>query len=358
MSRNMIAANTRIFSRLASSVGELDVVVASKPRAIRTDPSDKKWLKDVEFKSSKHLSFGSGNRFSIAHFDGDTYLVTIGVKIKKIPAGVERVVPSPGLITAAIADLTVSLISVSDLRERLLEYVFFPSTDAREFYEAELIASFFLPIDVFRIEKDSALLCDDAAECRIGLVAALCAPDLIALPWPEESLALFQSMAYDESEKAPFNLLLRALTDTRDDSAFLSTYRCLEQLFPIPKLTELSVELSISLPALRFADAIERHLGWRRREEEAITHLFSELDQGELKVIGAAFGIILEEEKKPKALAKRVYDSRNRCVHFRPSHAFGSEESEPDWLALATSLLQSIRALYQKYSGAFGSANK
>jgi len=147
----------------------------------------------------------------------------------------------------------------------------------------------------------------------------------------------------DPKERAPFHLLLRALTETRDDAAFLALYRCIEQLFPIPAIGDLSGELGLSKPALSVAAAIEKHLGWRRREEDAIAQLFAQLDPTLIDRMFLAVGAVAQSENRSKSVSRRIYDLRNQCVHFRPAHAVGEALAIDNWPALTDLMLEAVQ---------------
>jgi hypothetical protein len=160
-------------------------------------------------------------------------------------------------------------------------------------------------------------------------------------------------MVSDPKECAPFHLLLRALTETRDDAAFLALYRCIEQLFPIPSMAELSQELQLTKTAFHVAAVIEKKLGWRRREDDAMAHLFSELDAGLVSRIQNVLGLVAPGDGLARVVSRRVYDLRNQCVHYRPVHADSSALQFDAWLNLAGLILEAVQSLYSKYVAAF-----
>lgn len=160
-------------------------------------------------------------------------------------------------------------------------------------------------------------------------------------------------MARDPAECAPFHLLLRALTETRGDAAFMAVYRCIEQLFPIPAIKELSTALGISSPPLQVAAKIESHLGWRRREDEALAHLFSVVEvelMGRMRTVSGA-DVSIDHPFRP--VAKRVYELRNQCVHYRPLHRDENTTHFDTWLELCDPLLEVVQNLYAGYTAAF-----
>lgn len=354
MPRNMIDANAGLFYKLAVAGGDLiSQDLREQKRAIRTNPTEKGWLKGLDVRSPSHLILDSVSRFALGEYGGCFYLIAVGVDVVNPPAELEPVELNAGMFTAIAHEINVPFVRTADLAERLLEYVFYPVEKECELIDVEVVASFFQKICVFRVDPESAVASDIKFGLRAAIAAVLGAPAARSLEWPSTAIDRFNFMVRDPNECAPFHLLLRALTDTRDDAAFLALYRCIEQLFPIPAIGNLSSELGLSGPALRVAATIEKHLGWRRREEDAIAQLFGELDSRLVERIIPVVGAVVQNENRPKIVSKRIYEIRNQCVHFRPAHAVGEVLTIDNWPALIDLMLEAVQYLYGKYSGSF-----
>lgn len=346
----MIAANELLFERLAKAAGEIiPPEVRKQKRAVRTDAIEKKWLKDVTLRSSSYLALGPTSRFALGEYDGDLFLIAIGVDVIDPPADLQPTKLNAGIFTAIVSDLCVPILHTGDLAQRLREYVFYPAEENVELLDMDTVAPFFQRIALFRIDPASSLTLDKDLGLRAATAAILGAPQTRALSWPTSAVDRINFMVRDPAERAPFHLILRALTETRDDAAFLSLYRCIEQLFPIPAMIGLSAELGLENPALHVALIIERHLGWRRREEDAIAHLFSELGSDLIDRIGLVIGSVALDEKSFRTVSKRIYELRNQCVHYRPIHAAIGSTPFQNWLPLADLLLEAIQCLYAQY---------
>jgi hypothetical protein len=257
------------------------------------------------------------------------------------------------MFTAIVSELKVPIIQTGDLEQRLREYVFYPVNEEVALLDMQDVTPFFQDIGLFRVDSASALALDSEFGLRAAIAAILGAPEARALAWPTSVLERLGYMVRDPAERAPFHLLLRALTEIRDDAAFLALYRCVEQLFPVPAIAELSTELGLSSPALRVASAIERHLGWRRREEDAIAQLFEKLDATLIDRLLSVVGAVAQNENRSKPVSKRVYELRNQCVHYRPVHASVGALPPGIWLDLADLMLEVVQCLYARYTAAF-----
>ena len=354
MPRNMIDANSRLFAKLAAKCQDLvSPDILTQKRAIRTDESEKEWLQQLKLWSSEHLILDSTSRFALGEYGDHLFLVGIGIELSSPPTELQPTPLNPGIFTAICSELDVPIIASESLAQQLLEYVFYPVDGAYELLDMDVVAPYFQKINVYLIDPNSAIAADKEFSFRAAIAAALAAPSAQALVWPETALERLGFMVRDPSECAPFHLLLRALTETRNDATFLALYRCVEQLFPVPKIAELSSDLGLSGPALGVAAAIERRLGWRRKEDDAIEHLFSDLDSSLIDRLRPIVGAANQAEHQARAVSKRIYDLRNQCVHFRPAHATGPALAVDDWATLFDLMLEAVQCLYAKYADAF-----
>jgi hypothetical protein len=349
----MIAANAALFARLAGAVGDLVATeVLQQKRAIQTSTSDKRWLQHLAIRASTHLHLSSSARFAIGEMEGQVYLIAIGVDIINLPAELEPIEINAGAFTAIVSELGVAIRQLPDLQERLREYVFYPVTGPHELISVDVVRPLFQSFNLFKIDAASALSLDKELGLRAAIAALLGAPSSLAIAWPDTMVERLNYMIRDPAEKAPFHLLLRSITEFREDAAFLAIYRCIEQLFPIPAIADLSAALGLANPLLEVAMAIEQHLGWRRREEDAISHLFAGLDAALIDRFVPVVGALAGAENRHKPVAKRVYELRNQCVHYRPIHAVDTATFSA-WLALSDLMLEAVQQMYATHQAAF-----
>jgi len=353
MARNMIEANTRVFALLAGIASRAlpQELVAAK-RAIGTNSIEKRWLQHAALSYSSHILFGINSRFALVEFEGVKYFLSIGVTIENPPTDFDPEPVNAGIFTAAISELGIRPVKTSDIVDRLVEYVFYPPSVRVELIGVDVIRPFFPALQLFRIHPESPLNCDAKSIFRISMAAVLGAPSIITLPWSEAALERVNGMVRNPRERSPFHILIRALTETRADAAFLGIYRCIEQLFPIPKIAELSADLNLSLAAMDVAIKIERHLSWRRREDEALTHLFEQVPIDAIDRLGRLFPDVPQGEISARGISRRVYELRNQCVHYRPVHA-SSTDIQIEWMQICDILLEMAEYLYNSYSEAF-----
>jgi hypothetical protein len=355
----MITANQDVFRLLAAAAGnDVSAERTSEARAISTNADDKNWLKHLKIVSSPDLVIDSTSQFAIAALDDYLYLICVAVDVVAPPPELKPIELNAGIFTAIIHELDIPIIRQRALDQSLREYVFYPTDSPCEMFEWTLISQYFPEIRVFRISPDSAISQDPQNGLRAAIAAVIGAPSSRPMNWCETSLDRLSVMIRDPDERAPFQLLLRALTERRGDAVFLSLYRCLEQLFPIPVIDELSTELNISTRAIGVAAAIEKHLGWRRREEDALVQLFASLEGQLIEKIKLLFDNNAQMTDAHAFAAKSMYRLRNNSVHFRPAHSQTRVSAVADGPSLWDAMLEVIQVLYARYRDAFEEREK
>ena len=350
--------NQRLFSRLGGVAGKLvSKALLDVPRAIETNQVGKNWLKNAKVKKTPHLTLGPKAQFAIAAFDNRHFLVAVGVEI--ILPDVSDILPielNSGAFTLFATELEVPFNELADIGHELAEHVFIPlneESDKAVILPMDVVERYFEKISLFEIQADSSLISDDAKDYRIALAAVLCANTARPLAWSSRTMERLGEMAMDRNEKAPFHLLFRMLTESRGDAAFLDVYRCIEQLFPLPKIATFCDELGVTIPAMQVARSLEHHLGWRRPEIESLTQIMAGAPSSLLDQLREFFQIAVGTSDQAGAIAKAIYDLRNRHVHYRALHAADIEALPPDWLNLADLLLELVQFLYAENANAF-----
>lgn len=358
MARDMKEINKRLFSRLGDATNKLvSQDLLDIPRAIKTDVIGKSWLKKAKVKKSPHLALGPQAQFGIVELDGHYFLVAVGVEIS-FPAESDicQIELNSGAFTLLAAELEVPLSEFDGFGYELLDNVFIPRESATEncvLLPMDVVDKYFAKISLFEILDGSSLISDDSKDYRIALAAVICAKAARPLAWSTSTLERLNEMAMDKSAKAPFHLLFRMLTESRGDAAFLAAYRCIEQLFPLPKIATLCDELGVKIPAMKVAKSLEHHLGWRRSEIESLNQIMASVPVVILNQLRTFFEIPENAPQPENAIAKAIYDLRNGCVHFRAVHAATIEVPQPNWLSLTDLLLELVKFLYEENAPAF-----
>lgn len=159
------------------------------------------------------------------------------------------------------------------------------------------------------------------------------------------------------ADEIPYHVLLRGLLSASPQVLFLDLYRCIEQLYSVPRLGELQKALRHSASIYDLSRVLEETISWRPKEDEALFQLFTGITTDHCKAIRSHFGDIesIENTKSAERAAKRIYRLRNENVHFRPAMT-GDELSEETWDAVICTMLSVVSDLYDIHGKTYHSA--
>lgn len=351
MARSMIAANAAIFATLSKVIGgRINDEIAAKKRAVATNAAEKKWLKNCTVDADGEIYFSPHVRIVPIEHEARKYVAAIGVDVKSVPPELIEESLNAGLFTALLFELKITPLAPEVIGISLEEYVFFPSDNEVEKYELELIEKYFPQIRIFSAIEDSSVSKAESSVERTATLMLLCSRQLRQLDWSTGSEQIMAEVARSPDILLPWHLAIRALTETNWDSSFLALYRCIEQLFPLPKMSALKEAMKLAESGIEIAEILEKHLGWRHKEEDAIIHLFSDLEESIVKQFCVVAGI--PETSSKEAIARRVYAIRNSCVHFRAIHRSAPLIKRESWAGLIEAMLATVKALYGIHSAA------
>jgi len=386
MSRNTINANSRVFDKLR--LRSLKYKQDSIPRYISTSKTEKAQLAEVCFHADPTFMFSDSSAIFFAKLETKIFVIARGLRKSLTSDQITLIEMTAGLFTAVVSELPIEVAShVTDAE--LEEKIFFPLEEIDSgpiepiSYSVEEIQPFFEAFDVYEVSENSPLLQDGLSD-RIALHLLATTGGSIRLPYREATITRFLDAAISPASNLPHRLLLRAYTEHRWDQAFLSIYRCLEQLFPFSKISRLKIaiektaknkvapillppngeetanEASLdtdaqlksspwnSLQLHELAVLTENILGWRAKEDDAISDLLLDLQKSLIEEICLYTGIDPKHEKAANKAADALYRMRNRAVHFRPIHANEAEPTDEEWESVTTWLLRAVCALYEQ----------
>lgn len=158
---------------------------------------------------------------------------------------------------------------------------------------------------------------------------------------------LYQSLFLDFDNISHSNIFI-SMTCFHKKHAFLEAYRCIEWLYPIPRVHNLKRSISYGGKAIELARKCASDLSWRRKEEDSLSLLVKyafSLD-AELKetVSWSTFMKDLDEDKA----ATKLYAYRNQLVHqFSPEYELAINNDILEELIFF--VLKLIKVLYTEY---------
>lgn len=351
MRRNMIAANEELFSLLRTHLpADSPQISKSIPRWIATNQDEKRWLKEVVFLTDSDLRFGGHYRMSIASFNSESFLVSVDFQPNLPTDDFDFLEVNAGLFCAAVVELKIEPLVTESIGLELIQNVFLPLEDMSlkgVEHAFTAIREFFPPIFLFKIRSASPLLGSESSLFRVALFTATKSPELMSLPWTSEGLEIARAVSTLEKVALPFELVLRAVLERKWEHAFLEIYRCMEFLFPFPKVNELKKRLKLDESTAEVSASIEDILGWRPLEEVAIQALFKPLAPDNAESFCQALGMERRDDTDiNKAIATFVYRLRNDCVHFRPVQRKSTLRENVKWELLLQEMLRAVNDFY------------
>lgn len=350
----MVTANKDVFARLADFAGELITPdERNKIRYITTNEEEKKWLKSLKVESKQSILPRLAT--SLLSFEDKLYLVIVGWDSNKIKTGGSFVPEelNAGMMTALVQELSIPIRQHASSLE-MMDTIFSQSQeempDDYTGHTVSEIIPFFEPVTVYQILDDSPVSGDDIV--RLSTLFISQNPQNLILPFSSETIEVFQDIVTNGSESIPYESFLLSLTSFSWRYAFLGIYQCLERLFPVPFLRDVFNNLSMNSDFSEFVNQIERNMGWRANEKEAIRRFFRNASDEVAKIF---YTLKVGDEKdidqaELEKLADWFYEVRNSIVHFRfglPELKF--DNTQWDLLLRGTILLtEHVYALYDK----------
>lgn len=170
---------------------------------------------------------------------------------------------------------------------------------------------------------------------------------------PETKLKLIE-LFESGSALMPFPLLLQGVISYSWPALFLDIYRSIEQLYSAPKIERLAAEFSINCALSDLAEALERFISWRPKEEEALSLLLHKVSQPVLTSIVNAFfrGPGDPPEATPAKCASYINQLRNSHVHFRPAMKAASLSPEV-WDKIIAAMCDAVLEIYEEFGHGF-----
>ena len=350
MSRNMIEANKYIFELLAkfAKTSEIAVPVSDNKRCIETNTEDKEWLQEIKI-INKQLILPNFQTASF-EFKSQKYFVAVGWQSKQTIDSdevIEFVELNAGIVTALLFELRISLSHEAKPLDIIDKILYDDPINPIIKYNYSLISDFFEPFSVYRIQEYSPFFeTDDIDLIRISGFYALKNSQLIALSFSRETLEKIEKVFFEGSRNIPYENLLVSLVSVSWKYSFLDIYRCIEMLFPLSYLEIFHKELKIEDSLLKFSADVEKYIGWKPKENEAINKLVDDSPEEALQLL-REIKRLLDGTEEGKC-GDFFYKIRNSIVHFRPANESINLNDE-NWDMLIRASLYIVEYWYNQY---------
>ncbi|WP_126501610.1 hypothetical protein [Serratia quinivorans] len=304
-------------------------------------------------------------RFVKLTFGGEIYYCLYGIaEPEEMPNGFRLTDLTPGLFSASLLDSGLKpCATVSEIRDAV-EGVFKKENEEYHGHDLESITGLFPPCKSYVVEGDNIYSTD--AERVLGTFLCKSYNDG-PLEYEVETLNALIEFFENGPDYVPYYNVVQGVLSIYWESLFLELYRCIEQLYAQPRISELKggCQLSNSTHSLReLAEILEEKLSWRPKEEEAIKQLFGGIEESFILRLGIALGIVEVNDNGDviidgnaaknyvSSVASKVYKLRNSIVHYRPKHEKHSYTLE-QWNNITRSMLGVVGQLYQSHGKDF-----
>lgn len=355
----MIEANEHIFGKLTDFVQKHDTgfIVGENKHCIETDADEKRWLQELRVLNQQQIlpSF----RTASFKFDNDIYFVVVGWNRHIEDEDCIQIIElNAGIVTALLFELRVPIRPQTSPLE-IIDKIFYESEERVVKHNFELVANFFDPITIYKVQSDSPFKVqsdspsteEDEEENKVDIVRlsgyyTIRNRQAISLNFSEQTLKNFEKLFTEGSGNIPSENILFSLVSVYWKYSFLDIYRCIERLFCLAALEQFHQSLSISSSLLRFSIDLENHIGWKPKEIEALKILVQNCPEAALEDLREIKSQI--DGSTGNECGDIVYRIRNSIVHFRPATE-QFQLTDIHWDKLINSSLLVVQHLYQQY---------
>lgn len=341
MPRNMIEANTAVFSSLDEYClrrGE-PLSNAGKPRWITTDRLGKAFLKYATLVAE--LSFSASVKVARFDFYNRAFFVTTGLDLPEAPDVLQVEHLDGGRLTAVLSELRLTPVVLPSHIRDVVEVADKTSSPGYGGHDHLSVSSLYPKIQVFSVE-------DLLQEESFRIFFLICLADRRRIEqWIDEQLATILNVITELSPAyIPYEILCRSILDMDPSALFLALYRCLEALYAHTQTQRLMHALEMSKPWAEMAETLEATLGWYPREEPSLEALLVHAVTEDLQAIASALNDTMPADARSEPyVAKRIYQLRNALVHYRPFHQKFSFK-RVDWNRLCEAMALLVFHIY------------
>lgn len=329
----------------------VDAVEASPDRALSNSDAPR-WIKKLSEEDAVLMSQADVmeaclvtrhlRAFLLQH-KGRRFLSVSGLAADDdLPEGFEALELTPGFLALAVSELNLvpkaSPIEVFDTIESS-----FKGEDGYEGHELEDVAKLFPDVSIFKLNEDS----DSSGSIwrSMGvLLSVFYGQGPIELS--DEALNSLKELYESGSSHVPFRNIVQGHLAMTWSGFFLELYRAIEQLYSVPKLTNLTDQWASPKPFYELAELLENQLGWRPKEEDALRELIESCGASLLDML--ANELCPNAENKAQAVAKAIYRQRNSLVHFRPAMP-EQDYSTQQWNNRISLMIKLVSELYERH---------
>lgn len=353
-SRNRKHMSKALFDILISTARQRDTDIDNpeKGRFIHRHSEDDAHL--MAQADTSALSLSRSQRMVRVTWKNDLYFVTFGIgEPDSIPQNLEYAELTPGIFVSSVLAANIlpsQAISGASIKDTIEgEYIGTQNYQGHDLYS---IASLFPACQIYRVISPAPYT--ESNHRFLGTILAKSFTDGPLNLYPK-TLQYFSDIFEAGPDFLPYENILQGLLSFSWSNLYLECYRCLEQLYALPKVSALTQRWNSPLALKEVVALLESHLSWRPKEDEALTSVVRELTVQSVQLLCCAFQqqyLTEDHIRSCETVASHVYKLRNSIVHFRPLHATVSK-SDGEWNDIVQAMLLALDDIYTKLGKAF-----
>jgi hypothetical protein len=266
-----------------------------------------------------------------------------------LPEGLTELDPTPGMFGIAITETdAMARATASQIRE-IIE-ADYHGLEGYEGHDLDAVAGLF-PTATFA-EADANYPYTENLDRVLGaMVAATYVDGPISLD--EDTLKAVSSLFTTGPDTIPFDNVLQGVLSISWSGLYVELYRCIEQLYPVPRLADLIRQWASPQSFGALADLLREQLGWRPREDDSLNKLIAACPDKVWTDLIDAFDVKLDDKSMPAEIAGRqVYAMRNGLVHFRGNTTI-APPSDEKWNAIVMAMIALVTETYDRFGQQF-----
>ena len=353
-SRNRTQMSKALFDLLVGAARQRDTVIdnSEKGRFIRRLSEDDSLL--MAQADTSVLSLSRSQRMVRVTWKDEIYFVTFGIsEPDPIPQGIDYADLTPGIFASSVlaANILPSQTITGSLIKDAIEGEYIGVADYQG-HDLASIAALFPTCQIFRVVTSTPYT--ESNHRFLGTMLAKSYADG-PLNFSQKTLQDFSDIFEAGPDFLPYENLLQGLLSFSWSNLYLECYRCLEQLYALPKVSELTKIWTSPLALREVVALLENHLSWRPKEDEALAGIVRKLSTPSVHLLCSAFQQQYSAEEHLKfceTVANHVYKLRNNIVHFRPIHKSVSK-SDSEWNEIVQAMLLALNDIYTKLGEEF-----
>ncbi len=354
-SRNRIQMSNALFRRLIdrAAIDGTTIAHGDKGRFIkRLSEADAELMAKADVKDKRIITrqmravmFEHGPQRFFAFFGLGASLGTL----LQMPEGLIEIDPTPGMFSIAIIETEVTPKATSAEIREIIEAEYYGLEGYKGHELPDVIGLF--PSAVFAEADVNYPYTENIDRVLGAMVAATYSDGPMALT--EHTLDAASSLFTAGPPSIPFEVVLQGILSISWSGLYVELYRCVEQLYPVPRLSGLIKTWSSTQSLNQLAELLRDSLGWRPREDESLIKLITECPAQVANDLIASFEVKLDENSIAAEVAGRqVYAMRNGLVHFRGNTAVVQPNDEK-WNAIVMAMMALVTETYNRFGERF-----